>query len=260
MSQLSQSQKEAPQTSTNLSDVNSIQELNKKDQITTKFTLQQTLPDQSLELLNGLETLKIDVNEEKPENIVKTTPENDLDQENKLKLANIQCIECHLQAVNTIQEIPYASSSRPVSPPAPSTSYFQTPLSSQPQIQTNTSIKNTTIRPNTAQQRQFVYKSPNKRVTIATKVPRQFIKLQDCTAWLTLHSPNVGPVTRVSHSANLTDNAFNEFHSNNKTTSASSTTSFRYFTSAGGSSNVDANLNKIRILLNKRSTRVNTYE
>lgn len=180
----------------------------------------------------------------------------------------IQCIHCNLQSSDHVDHHdefmadPSSSSPRPISPPAPSIAYVNHSL-----VQSQSQIKNMMNRPGTAaaaahhHRRQFVYKSPNKKIPIQTsKGPRQFIKLQDCTTWLTITSSNQtnGPVTRLSghQSANL-ENNFSYF-SNSPKSANPSATSFRYFTSNGSNNVVDANLNRITMLLNKRSTRVNT--
>lgn len=159
------------------------------------------------------------------------------------------CIHCNALTGNTVAEIlqPPPTSSRAMSPPAPSIHFVKHPQS--PQQHQNGRFT-----------RQFVYKSPNHRVvTLSGKNnSRQFIKLQDCTAWLTLASTKSGPTTRLSSSANFTSNS-NGSNPNKSTTASSTTTgsTFKYFSSAD-SAIVDANLNRITMLLNRRTSRTST--
>ena len=145
-------------------------------------------------------------------------------------LRSSTCVHCNTSTV--AERIPSPSSP----PPAPTLA--------------NSNSRQSTPYYNHTVNRHFIYKSPNQSSS-SSKAPRQFIKLQDCTTWLTITDTN--PVGRLGSSTNG--------YINKPTVASNTASSFKYYSpaSASNSNQVDVNLNRITMLLNRRSSRVNTY-
>lgn len=151
--------------------------------------------------------------------------------------------------------------SRPGSPIVP-----QGPTSSTiTLIQPPSSIKAVNSRNNTLNS--FYYQSYHNYLNPATSSngtlnnnannKKQFIKLQDCTTWLTL--ANKQNFFNNSHNQLINNNRFKNFTCNSYNDNANLVID-KTMPQFPGAKLIDTNLNRINILLNRRSNRVNTYK